>query len=468
MRRFAPLSVFLSLLIFPQGISAAPLPSSQDCSWIAQGTNRQSFGTNGQSGKTGENGTNGASSDNLTIFADGTPLTLNLAGKNGEDGRAGGDAIAANCGNQPSDVSTDLVAPDGGNGGNGGNGGDGGNGGSISIYSTNPAQLRQIVVNAAGGKGGQMGPGGNAGEGCNCTKPYWTVETCSGDRGASDYRCTTKEFRCYNGRNGVRGNAGLTGRDGFPGRLTLLNLNKPLEPDRPTASVAMATMKDQGVVLSRNRWETRQGARDLLAPGSVIDDQYEALTERLERSFLLIWNAPQPFTRFADKNFTLSLDDQQEIKVGLPSDVWIEGTTQKRNEVTEFLVYNAILLGDVTRLEESSLTGNGRNLKLVLVDKANQSNLIATKFQVKYNITRSDPRFRPVSDYLTKYSGAMPDELVKLNGDRFTLDLGQLPIGEEYLKSGLGVEVEIVATRTFSGYSATQKIVVRDIIGSFR
>ena len=113
MRRFANLSVFLSLLIFPQGISAAPLSSSQDCSWIAQGTNRQNFGTNGQSGKTGENGGNGANSDNLTIFADGTPLNLNLAGKNGEDGQPGGDAIAANCENQPSDVSTDLVAPDG-------------------------------------------------------------------------------------------------------------------------------------------------------------------------------------------------------------------------------------------------------------------------------------------------------------------------------------------------------------------
>ncbi len=86
---FWPLAVFLSLLIFPQGISAAPLPSSQDCSWLAQGTNRQSFGTNGQSGKMGENGANGANSDNLTIFADGTPLTLNLAGKNGEDGKPG-------------------------------------------------------------------------------------------------------------------------------------------------------------------------------------------------------------------------------------------------------------------------------------------------------------------------------------------------------------------------------------------
>ena len=468
MRRFTPLSFFLSVLLFPQVISAAPQPIAEDCSWIAQGVNRQTFGSNGQSGKIGENGSNGVNVDNLTIFADGSPLTLNLAGKNGEDGKNGGDAIAANCNNQPDKVSNDLLAPDGGNGGNGGNGGDAGNGGSISIYSTNPAQLRQILVNAAGGKGGQMGQGGKGSAGCNCTKPYWTVETCSGDRGASDYRCTTNEYRCYNGRNGVNGTAGLVGRDGFPGRLTLLNLNKPLEPDKPSASITMGMMKDQGVILSRNRWETRQGAKDLLAPGSVIDNEYNALIERLERSFLLIWNAPQPFNRFADKNFTLNLDDQQEIKVVLPPDIWIEGTTQKRNNVTEFLVYNAILAADATRLEETAFTGTGKDLKLVLTDKANQSNLIATKFQIKYNVTRSDPRFRPVSDYMTKYSGEVPDDLAKLNGDRFTLELGKLPISEEYLKSGLGVEVEILATRTFSGYSATQKILVRDIIGPFR
>lgn len=468
MRRFRQVSFFLMLLTFPQGIFAAPKSVAQDCSWMALGSDRTTFGTNGQQGKLGENGNNGSNSDNLTIFADGSPLTLNLAGKNGENGQNGGDAIAPNCNNQPENVSSDLVAPDGGNGGNGGNGGDAGNGGSISIYSTNPAQLRQIFVNAAGGKGGQTGQGGKASAGCNCTKPYWSIETCLGDRGASDYRCTTKEFRCYNGRNGVNGSAGLSGRDGFPGRLTLLNLNKPLEPDKPSASVTMGTMKDQGVILSRNRWETRKGAKELLAPNSVIDDEYQALTERLERSFLLIWNAPQQFNRFADKNFTLSLDDQQDIKVILPSDLWIEGTTQKRNNVTEFLVYNAILSADATRLEENTLTGTGKDLKLILVDKANQSNLITTKFQIKYSVTRSDPRFRPVSDYLTKYSGEIPDNLVKLNGDRFTLEIGKLPIAEEYLKSGLGVEVEILATRTFSGYSANQKIVVQEIIGPFR
>ncbi len=463
MRRFGQLSFLLTLLMLPQGLQAAPKPLTQDCHWLVQGANRTPFGSAGQVGKTGENGQNGADSDNVTVFADGSPLTLNLAGKNGENGQAGGNAIAPNCGNQPN-VTENLVAPDGSNGGNGGNGGDGGSGGSISIYATNPAFLRNILVNSSGGQGGQGGLGGLGSQGCNCSKPYWTVESCSGDRGASDFRCTTKEFRCYNGRNGINGSQGLPGRNGLPGRLTLLNLNKPLEPDRPSASVTMGTLKDQGVILSRNRWETRKGAQQLLAPGSIIDDEYQFLVERLERSYLLTWNAPQPFKDFADKNITLSLDDQQEIKTTLPADLWIEGTTQKRNNVTEFLVYNAILAGDATRLGDAVLMSNGQDLKLTFVDKANQSNLIATKFQIKYNITRSDPRFRPVSDYSTKYSGEVPDNLVTLKGDRFTIDLGKLPIPEEYLKPGLGVEVEVVANRTFANYSASQKFYVRDLI----
>ncbi|MEB3312485.1 MAG: collagen-like protein [Snowella sp.] len=463
MRRFGQLSFLLCLLALPQGLQAAPKPVTPNCDWIVQGANRRPFGTTGEMGKTGEPGQNGVDADNVTIFADGSPVTLNLAGKNGESGQAGGNAISPNCSNQPN-VAENLVAPDGSNGGNGGNGGDGGNGGSISIYATNAAFLRNILVNAAGGKGGQGGQGGLASEGCNCSKSYWTVESCSGDRGSSDFRCTTKEFRCSNGRNGINGTPGLSGRDGQPGRLTLLNLNKPLEPDRPSASVTMGTLKDQGVILSRNRWETRRGAQQLLAPGSVIEDEYQFLTERLERGYLLVWNAPQSFSNFANRNLTLSLDDQQEIQATLPPDLWIEATTQKRNNVTEFLVYNAIWASDATRLGNATLLGNGQALRLTFVDQANQSNLIATKFQIKYNITRSDPRFRPVSDYSTKYSGEVPDDLVTLKGDRFTINLGKLPIPEEYLKPGLGVEVEVVANRSFSNYSTSQKFYVRDLI----
>ena len=127
------------------------------------------------------------------------------------------------------------------------------------------------------------------------------------------------------------------------------------------------------------------------------------------------------------------------------------------------------MASDATQLGNEKLSGNGSTLKLTLVDKANLSNLIATKFKVIYQTTRSqDVRFRPVSDFTTRFEGEIPAEQIERTGDRFTLNLGQLPIPPDYLKAGVGVEVEITANRSFAGNSANQKIVVRDIIPAFR
>ena len=52
--------------------------------------------------------------------------------------------------------------------------------------------------------------------------------------------------------------------------------------------------------------------------------------------------------------------------------------------------------------------------------------------------------------------------------DKFTLDIGKLPIESQYLRSGLGVEIKIVATRTFAGYTDQQTITVTDVLGPFR
>jgi hypothetical protein len=62
----------------------------------------------------------------------------------------------------------------------------------------------------------------------------------------------------------------------------------------------------------------------------------------------------------------------------------------------------------------------------------------------------------------------MPPELIKANNNRFTLDLGKLPIEPQNFRRELGIQVEVTATRTFAGYSAEQTIVVKDVIGPFR
>ncbi|MEM8778153.1 MAG: collagen-like protein, partial [Cyanobacteria bacterium P01_G01_bin.49] len=397
-----------------------PLSSSSDiCAGAAWGAEIKTFGQNGSDAENGISGQDGEDSENLTIFADGSPLNLNLVGNDGQPADDGKSGVEAECSKQPVGVKHNLQAPSGGNGSNGGDGGNGGNGGSLTIYSTDISNLRQIYVNAAGGKGGQPGQGGDGGKGCQCAKPYWTEETCSGNPGDSDYRCTTLEFRCQNGRNGTSGVSGSVGTEGLLGNLTLINLDRPLEPDKPAATVTMGNLKNKGYLLSKNLWETHNGASSLFAPGSVIDDQYLVMADRLERSFLLIWNAPQPFNQFAEEKVTLKYENDQEITIDVPQDLWVEATTQQRNKITEFVVYNAIAKRDATRLESRELSGRGQDLQLTIVDEADQSNLIDTKFKITYDITRSDPRFRPVSDYSTKYEGEISEDLVILNGNTF-------------------------------------------------
>jgi hypothetical protein len=457
----------LFTVFFASSFLIPPVITFNGCYDVVWSADIKSFGEDGQNGQSGLAGQNTKNSDDLTLFADGSPLTLDLAGLDGEKGQDGQDGKAANCESQPVDVSYNLQAPSGGNGGNGGNGGDGGNGGSLTIYTTDITNLKQIYVNAAGGKAGESGLAGRGGQACQCNNSYWNLETCTGNPNNSDYRCTTRKFRCQDGRQGSNGISGLRGRDGIVGKLTLVNLDKPLEPDESAATVTMATLKKKGYLLSKNKWETRNGAMALFAPGSIIDDQYLALAERIERSFLLVWNAPQQFSEFANQKITLGLEENQKIKVYLPNDLWIEATTQQRNKLTQFIIYNAIRAEDTTQLGSAKLSGSKRNLQLTLIDKGQQSDLIATKFKIIYRTTRSDARFRSVSDYITRYEGKIPEELVMLNGNKFTIKIGQLPIKPNNFQSGLGVEIKILALRYFAGYSAKQVITVKDILGPF-
>jgi hypothetical protein len=460
---------FSLFFIFLTSAYILPASSPADrCHWWALwAETMQNFGLVGAAGQPGEEGRPGQNRESVTLFADGSRETLDLSGQNGGAGGNGADGNAATC-SQPQQVGHNLQAASGGNGGDGGNGGNGGNGGSLTVYTTNLSNLRQIAVNTIGGKAGQGGTGGKGGKGCNCTQPYWNVTTCTGKPGDPNYNCTTREFRCQDGQEGKDGRNGSAGRDGLLGKLTLIALNKPLEADRPAAVVTLADLKDKGFTLSQNRWETRTGATALFAPGSAIDDRYLMLVERRERSFLLRWNAPQSFSKFAKNNITLSFGQEGKLQVVLSPDLWLAASTQQRENLTEFVVDNAILRGEATQLASDGISGNGTDLQLTLTDRAGLSNLVATKFLVKYQITRSDPRFRPVSEYTTKYEGEIPAELVKFNNNRFTFNLGKLPIEPQNFREGLGIQVEVVATRTFAGYSAQQTVVVKDVIGPFR
>ena len=459
---FAKFSLFLTIFALPQFFTATA--DSILCSPSLAAEVRE-LGKQGKPGQSGINGQKGKNSDNLTVFADGTPMTLDLSG---ESGLPGNDASVGNpaiCGDRDADAEYNIRQADGGHGGDGGDGGDGGNGGSLTVYTTDKSHLAQIYVTATGGEGGEGGKGGEGGEGCKCSSSYWNQQSCTGKPGRDNYNCTTEEFQCQDGYEGRRGRNGRKGKQGRLGNLTVINLDKSLTPDRPLATVAIAQLKDRGFTLSKNEWETKTGAVALLAPGSLIADRYQELVNRLESTVLLVWDAPQPFNRFAREQITLKLTPDEEVDVSIPKNLWLETTTLKRDNVTEFFVFNALTAKEATQLKSQGLAGNSSNLTLKLRDMAGKSDLVLTDFSIRYRTSRSaEAEFRRVFDYKTRYEGKVPPEAIEYQNNQFIINVGQLPIPPEALRRGTAVEIKVTANRSFAGNSKKQDIIVRDIL----
>lgn len=467
-RFLTKLSLFVMILALPQFVTSTSTSQSLLCSSVLA-ADAKSLGERGDRGDAGNNGNNGRNSDNLTVFADGTSMTLDLSGGHGAPGAEGNRGDNALCEQPVESVGKDLRGADGGNGGDGGDGGVGGNGGSLTVYTTNKEHLKQIYVIAAGGEGGAPGTAGLGGDGCECDRPYWNEETCFGEPGSSNYTCTTEEFKCTDGFSGRKGREGRKGRDGKPGTLTLINLDKSLSPDFPEVTAPISELKGRGFTLSRNIWRNQTDATALFAPGSIIADKYKELVARHEHSVLVVWDAPQPLSDFDDQQITLSLKGTDDANIILPDDLWLETQKVKRDNLTELFVFNAVRAKNVADLKIGSLHGQGSALKLDVLDKANKSNLVATDFSIKYRVGEpaEDKGFLGLgrdTDYKTKYEGTMPPTAIAQEGNLFTLKLGELPIPQEYLQPGLKVEIEVKAKRYLGDNSEVKKLSTRTAI----
>ncbi|BAY16428.1 hypothetical protein NIES21_22560 [Anabaenopsis circularis NIES-21] len=445
------------LLTFCLFTSLLPASVSVLCPAIANNNylaNRD-YGRDGSAGTSGRSGRDGRDGQNQTIVIDGSSANLDLSGQNGEDGEDGENGYRPDCGYQPEKGNRDIHAADGGAGGHGGKGGNGGNGGSITAYYTNLADLRKILVRATPGEGGRGGRGGNGASGCNCRRRSWEVETCKGTPGSSDYKCTKKRYRCHDGRDGSNGSDGSDGRTGRLGVLSIVNSKEPLAAETPNIKLSIAELTGKQFPLSKNKWNLRTGATSLLAPGSMVADEYREFAQRLEESFQIVWQEKQPSQSFGNQPVTVTLNDGKQVEVTFAEDLWVDGNSKSENNLTTYTVSHAILKQDVTRLAIGEFAGAGENLNLKIVDLAAKSDVLQTKFRVKF---RARDNFGGFSDYKIVYSGDVPSEFVTRDYNRFILALGKLKIPEDALSPGTNVDIEVIATRSLGERSAKQTI----------
>jgi hypothetical protein len=445
------LALLLSFCLFN-----GSLPTSASVVCVANPYNLASrdYGTDGSSGSDGRPGRDGQQGQSQTVFANGSPINLDLSGKNGQDGEDGERGSRASCSHQPDDVSHDIQATDGGRGGNGGKGGDGGNGGLLTVYFNNLEDLKTILVRASGGESGRGGRGAAGAQGCNCHKSSWKIETCTGTPGNPDYKCSKKTYRCTDGRDGSYGSNGSDGRRGSLGRLDIVKSKNTLASDNPEISIPISELASKQFTVSKNKWNIRTGAAAILAPGSIINDEYREFDKRLEASFLLQWQDKQPISSYTEKA-TISLNDNNQVNISFPENLWFDGISKTEGNVTKYTLNYAIPRQDVTRLAVSNFSDSGQNLNLKLVDLGRRSDIINTQFRIKYSIQEDYERS---NDYQQVYKGDIASELVTREFNQFTLALGKLQIPSQALRSGAKVNIELQITRSLGQRSAKQTI----------
>ncbi|MBA3923995.1 MAG: collagen-like protein [Nostocaceae cyanobacterium] len=444
------LSVFAIVLSFSHGL--LPAPKAFLASSAAWG---KDLGIQGSSGQSGRSGRDGRSGQDQTLFVDGKSVNLDLSGENGEDGGDGDRGDDADCHHQSSDADHDLQAANGGRGGDGGRGGNAGNGGSVTIYYNNLADLKQVNVRSLNGREGRGGRGANGGTGCRCHQHHWEKRTSTGTPGTPEHKYEEHKYSCTDGNKGSDGSDGADGSKGSLGTLTIIHQKEPLKVEVPNVTVSISDLNKQVFNLSKNKWQMLTGAVSLLAPGSIIADEYREFVEQIPASVQVVWNETEPLSNFTKETATVSLNDERKIQVSFPKKLWIDGTQSQQNGVTKFVISHLIRQSEVTKLKVADFANSGSNLNLNVVDLASKSDLVATTFKIKY---RTSDENRSRSDYDTRYEGNIPTELVKRDHNRFTIALGKLPINSNFLQSGVGVEIELVAIRSLGGRSTEQKI----------
>lgn len=187
-------------------------------------------------------------------------------------------------------------------------------------------------------------------------------------------------------------------------------------------------------------------------------DTYREYTGQVEGDVSLDWQAGRPVGAFAGGNLRAEIQPDGSLTAAFPDNLWADYTTRREGNQLTITVNSAVRASDVTRLAWGGVQGSGANLTAAVLDLAAESAYLNTQFRVTLRTTAGDPRDSRRPRYVTVYDDVVPAELVTLEGNRFELALGRLPIDRGPFSRGTYAQLEVTAVRSLGENSAEQGI----------
>ncbi len=424
------------------------------------------FGYAGRDGSNGFSGASGRSGEDVTavLNAASQPSVLDLRGDNGEPGSNGQPGDDASSCYQPRGVAENLWGANGGDGGDAGAGGDGGNGGHVLAYISQWSDLKKMSIYAPGGLGAPAGNPAPGGYGCHCSDYRWRIERCvprqvspgpgaPGPGNGGGYDCYWDDYTCSNGTQGNYGRTRSNGSNGSVGDLSVVIGKPPMPADITDVEVPMEAWDGKHVyTFQHQHWEEHTGARALLGARSVINDTFRLFAGMNQRSARVYWDVSRPITDFSDLSIGLHYNGESiaaRMRTGRES-LWYQMNSTEAGTETQVHVTHALRESEAREVTFAGMLGSRTSLKIELLDAK-------AKWVAEQGLTNSASIKVEVRGlfwvYYDRFEGKLPPNLLHLDGDHISIDVGRLPIDPEYLKPGKWVHITLDLEREMGSYS---------------
>lgn len=338
----------------------------------------------------------------LSIYPTGEYKTYDLSGTDGADGRDGKDAYALDC--------SDGVKRAGRYGENGANGEEGSSGGDAYIFFYDYADLKKITLLQKGGRGGNPGKGGFGTAGC------------------------------LGGLPGYKGMIGHSGADGDYGDIFLIYANQQYMKSDTTRVISLLEFSQEEIILTRPKWSTHLGSRNLFNKKSDINSFYRKYEGTQRFKVVLKWSAKQSVEQMGNTKIAFSMKGQQ-LHASAYSGSIIDYRIWQEGQVYYFEVLDANSIDEFKNLEFGKMRGSGEDMLLEVTEKFRPRVGLKTRFVVSlYEVTGKEEHFVDQFNLDKK-------QVVKKN-DTYYLKLGRLNFPAQFKRAGVKLKVHLSVYRS--------------------